>query len=345
MWIDFSNKKIIFPKNDSIWSNSIKSFLNDWNDNNSVIEIKTSGTTGNCKKIFLKKKYIIQRAIESVKYLKLNKKNIIGLLCLSPNFIASKMFLIRSMIFKWKILCIPPSYNPLKNIKIYNFDIASMIPMQVFFSIKYLKKIKNILIGGYSISNYLINKLKNISSTNFYATYGMTETYGHIALCKINNNIDNYYFRLLKNINIKIDKRNCLIVNFPKMNNIFIKTNDIVHLKNNNTFKWIGRYDNIINTGGIKVIPEQLENIISNFIPYNKRFFISSIPDKIIGEKIILIIEGSFFKIKIPERLFKGEKKYLKPKIIFFIKNFEENFLGKIRKKNITKKIMKKYKY
>ncbi|WP_341651588.1 hypothetical protein [Blattabacterium cuenoti] len=108
-----------------------------------------------------------------------------------------------------------------------------------------------------------------------------------------------------------------------------------------NTFIWIGRYDNIINSGGIKISPELIEKKISSFIPYEKRFFISSIPDKILGEKVILIIEGKPFPLHIPNSIFNGKMKFYKPKSIFFISHFTDNLLDKFRRKKIIKKIIK----
>ncbi|WP_185860501.1 AMP-binding protein [Blattabacterium cuenoti] len=346
MWIDFSSKKIIPSslfltkknKEEYFWKKAIFSFLKNWYDNKPILSL-TSGTTGIPKIIFLRKKHMYERAVKTVEFLKLKKKGIRGLLCLSPDFIAAKMFLVRAIIFQWKIYCIPPSSNPLKNIKEY-FDITSMVPIQVFFSLKYLKNIKIVLIGGYSISNFLEKKLQNIS-TICYATYGMTETSGHIGIKKINGSNKSPFYKSFQDVILSIDNRNCLGIFSPSCMDSFVQTNDIVHMISKNTFTWIGRYDNVINSGGIKIIPELIEKEISTFIPYEKRFFISSIPDKILGEKVILIIEGDPFLLHIPDTIFNGKKKFYKPKNIFFISYFPSNLLEKFKRKEITKKILK----
>ncbi|AWU45901.1 AMP-binding protein [Blattabacterium punctulatus] len=343
--INFSSKKksnhLIFKGHPLYpWKKSIFSFLENWNNRNqSVLMSFTSGTTGIPKKVFFNKKYMYEYAKKTVDFLNLKNKKIRGLLCLSPNTIAAQMFLVRSIIFHWDIYCIPPSSNPLKNIK-ESFDIVSMVPMQVYSSLKSLKKIRILLIGGSPISIDLEKKLQKVS-TICYATYGMTETLGHIALKKINGLYKTSYYQTLKNISINIDKRNCLGIFSPYCINSFIQTNDIVHIISRYKFNWIGRYDNIINSGGIKIIPELVEKIIYPFIPFYKRFFISSIPDKILGEKVILIIEGSIFSIKIPKYIFIGKNRFYKPKNIFFIKNFIENSLGKLKRKEIKNKLMK----
>ncbi|AFJ90794.1 AMP-binding protein [Blattabacterium sp. (Blaberus giganteus)] len=344
MWIDFSSKKTNFLKDQDFkeqnkdWKKAIFSFLKNWYENKPILSL-TSGTTGVSKVISLRKEHMYERAIKTVEFLKLKKKEIRGLLCLSPDFIAAKMFLVRAIIFKWKIYCVPPSSNPLKNIK-EHFDITSMVPMQVYFSLKYLKNIKIVLIGGYSISNILEEKLQNIS-TICYSTYGMTETSGHIAIKKINGSNKSTFYKSFQDVSLSVDNRNCLGIFSSCSMNSFVQTNDVVHMISENTFTWIGRYDNIINSGGIKIIPELIEREISSFIPCDKRFFISSIPDKILGEKIILIIEGNPFSLDIPDNIFNGKKKFYKPKNIFFISHFTENLLDKFRRKEIMKKLIK----
>jgi Acyl-CoA synthetases (AMP-forming)/AMP-acid ligases II len=345
MWIDFSSKETLTysyflkkkNKEDNFWKKSIFSFLKNWYDDKPIVLSSTSGSTGIPKVFSLHKKYMYERAIKTVEFLKLKKKGVTGLLCLSPNFIAAKMFLVRAIIFKWKIYCVPPSSNPLKNIQKY-FDITSMVPIQVFFSLKYLKNIKILLIGGSSISNLLLKKLQCVS-TVCYATYGMTETSGHIAIKRINGFKQSICYQTFQDVSLSIDNRNCLKIFSPFCINSFVQTNDIVHIISKNTFIWIGRYDNIINSGGIKIIPELIEKKISSFIPCNKRFFVSSIPDNILGEKLILIIEGYPFQLYIPDNIF--DKKFYKPKNVFFIPSFTENLLDKFKRKETVKKIIK----
>ncbi|BAM99646.1 AMP-binding protein [Blattabacterium cuenoti] len=345
MWIDFSSKERFISsfskeeeeKKENDWKKSIFSFWKNWHDNKPIILSITSGTTGFSKVISLRKKHMYERAIKTVEFLKLEKKGIKGLLCLSPDSIAAKMFLVRAIIFKWKIYCVPPSSNPLKNIKEYYFDITSMVPIQVFFSLEYLKNIKIILIGGCSISSFLEKKLQNIS-TICYSTYGMTETSGHIAIKKINGPNKSIFYESFQDVILSVDNRNCLRVYYMDS---YFQTNDIVHMISKNTFIWIGRYDNVINSGGIKMSPELIEKEIGSFIPYEKRFFITSIPDKILGEKVILIIEGPPFSLHIPNSIFNGKRKFYKPKSIFFISHFTDNLLDKFRRKEIIRRIIK----
>ncbi|WP_185855849.1 AMP-binding protein [Blattabacterium cuenoti] len=348
LWINFSSKKIfknLFSPGHPFfyWQKSILSFLKSWYDSNPGLIGFTSGTTGIPKKVFLKKKYMIRCAKMTVDYFNLKKKGLKGLLCLSIDSIATKMFFVRAILFEWNIYCIPPSSNPLKNInKEYFFDISSMVPIQVYSSLKKLENIKILLIGGAPISSDLEKKLQNIS-TLCYATYGMTETLGHIALKKINGLNKTNYYQSFKDISLSRDKRNCLKVFSPYCMDSFIQTNDIVHLISKDKFYWVGRYDNLINSGGIKVVPELIEkDLFPLFLTFKKRFFVSSIPDKKLGEKIVLVIESDPFFFRIPKSIFLGKKKFFMPKHIFFVKKFIENSLGKLRKKEIMNKLIQK---
>lgn len=227
-----------------------------------------------------------------------------------------------------------PSGNPLKDKKVH-FDLAAMTPMQVFNIMNKktgkdkLNNIKNLIIGGGEISQDLEIKLKLLTN-NTYHTYGMTETITHIALKKINGNNINEGFIALKNVWFEHDERDCLIIHATHISDEKIITNDIVNLKSKTEFEFIGRYDNVINSGGIKIIPEIIEGKLSQFI--NQRFFVYGKPDEKLGEKTVLVIEGKP-DIEIEKNLEKIPfSKYEKPKEIIFINQFVETGNGKINK-------------
>lgn len=339
MWLNFNKKININDYNikNSKWKYSIFSFLKKWYNNYDYIKIYTSGTINTKKSISIKKEYMIN-SVEITNYFFKLKKNSKFLLCLYADYIAGKMFLVRAIVLFCKVYCVPPSSNPLKNIY-SSFDFSCMVPMQVINSFNKIEKINNILIGGSYLSSFLKKKLINVSS-NCYYSYGMTESLGHIAMKKINGkNIDNYYRKFPK-LNISVDNRSCLKIFYSKIMNKPIQTNDIVNIIDDNYFEYIGRYDYIINTGGIKINPEKVEKILITFI--KKRFLISSIPDEILGEKLILIIEGFPCLIHIKHNFFFKKKKFLKPKKIFFIKKFFETSSGKIKRLFIKNLLLKK---
>lgn len=325
-------------------SGSIVNFLSDFFSNDNKIKVQTSGSTGKPKLIEIKKEFMINSAIATGDFFDL-KENTTALLCLSTDYIAGKMMLIRALVLGWKLDIVPPTMNPLKDLE-KSYDFSAMVPLQVYNSIDDLAKIKMLIIGGGIVSNELKMKLKNIS-TKVYATYGMTETVTHIAVKSINNvelKVNNY--KTLPNIKVSKDKRDCLLIDAPKVSDELVITNDLVELKSDTEFKWLGRYDSIINSGGIKLIPEQIEDKLSKII--SQRFFIASLPDKKLGEKVILVIEDSLVRFDSAQRpLLNNQKsvilnemknlktlnKYEVPKEIYFVSQFIETDTKKIQRK------------
>jgi O-succinylbenzoic acid--CoA ligase len=178
-----------------------------------------------------------------------------------------------------------------------------------------------------------------------FATYGMTETVTHIAIKKINNTdrMERELFHALPSVKLSLDVRGCLIIDAPKISDDKVITNDIVSLESEFTFEWLGRYDSIINSGGVKLIPEQIENKISKVIKSN--FFVSSIHDPVLGEKVILVVEGrnekSIKNSDIKEFLSEAELDvYQFPKEIYFVDKFIMTETGKIKRTAILKKFL-----
>jgi O-succinylbenzoic acid--CoA ligase len=163
----------------------------------------------------------------------------------------------------------------------------------------------------------------------------MTETITHIALRKINGKNINKGFVAMENVWFEQDERECLILHAPHISSEKIITNDIVKLKSKTEFEFIGRYDNIINSGGIKIIPEKIEKILKAFI--NQRFFISGKPDEKLGQKIVLVVEGNSDN-QIEETLKNIPfSKFEKPREVIFINQFVETGNGKINREKTIK--------
>ena len=315
------------------WEYSLYRFILQWISDEEFIKVKTSGSTGNPKEISISKKSMVASANLTGDFLKLQKGDK-ALLCLPVDYIAGKMMVVRAFVLGLDLISSESTGNPLKNKNEY-FDFAAMASMQVFnilnerSGIEKLNNIKNLIIGGGEINPALKHKLQILKNNTFH-TYGMTETITHIALKKINSEDKNARFVALNDVWFEQDKRDCLIIHAPHISNESIITNDIVNLKNKTDFEFIGRYDNIINSGGIKIIPEIIEKKIEAFV--NQRLFIYGKPDEKLGEKLVLVIEGK------PDKQFEKtlEKipfsKYEKPKEILFIKQFMETGNGKINR-------------
>jgi len=316
-------------------STEVYSFLKEWFNNKTFIEVKTSGSTGTPKIIQLQKKHMVNSAKATGSFFNLYE-NTTALSCMSPNFIAGKMMLIRALTLGWQLDVVEATSTPLKNSN-KEYDFSAMVPLQLNNSLQEIHKVKKLIVGGGVVSNELLTKIKNIK-TGIFATYGMTETITHIAVKKLNNfdsdiltPVEKSHYKTLPNISISIDSRGCLVVNAPSVSNNQIITNDLVELVSETEFKWLGRYDSIINSGGVKLIPEQIEEKLSEII--NERFFVVGIPDAVLGERLILIIEGienyvTLNKVKNLKTLTKFEM----PKEIYWIKKFIETPTNKINR-------------
>lgn len=304
-------------------------FLQEWNNDNDYIIAHTSGSTGKPKEIKLQKSDMISSATATCQYFGINEKSTL-VLPLSPNYIAGKMMIVRAIVSQAALWIEHPDNSPLK--QDYGIiDLLPIVPSQLEWLLsennKY-KAIRNLIVGGGAIPHSLEQKLI-ASGINAYATYGMTETCSHVALRHIG---DNTYFAL-PDITFDIDLRNCLIINAPNFSFKQITTNDIVELIDNTHFIWKGRFDNVINTGGIKVFPEEIEKKLSEFISIP--FFITSQKSEKWGEEIIMYIETPNQDVYEIEKIVrKNLDKYSIPKKIIPIPLFNRTESGKIIRKD-----------
>jgi len=283
---------------------------------------------------------MIESALRTIDFFNLKSKQN-ALFCLSADKIAGKMMIIRAFVAKMNLICIEPQHNPLASINDI-IDFAAMTPHQVFESMQEgesFKNIKKLIIGGGEISANLQKKIQSLQTACF-ATYGMTETITHIALKKINGNNRKDFFTILPGIKIKQNENNCLCISLPGLNEII--TNDIVELIDDSNFRWIGRFDNVINSGGIKIHPEQVESSLSRVISDN--FFLSSAPDSSLGKKLILIIESKIYSKsklqQLKQKLTNILPSYHRPKEIIFIDNFIYTKSDKINRVEIVKQFL-----
>ena len=231
--------------------------------------------------------------------------------------------LIRSIFLGFEMDFVAPTSNSLKNNTII-YDFVAMVPLQVENSINELVNVRKLIIGGAKINQNLKSQLLDLP-TLVYETYGMTETITHIAVKKISNN----YFSVLPNVTISTDDRNCLVIDVPRISNAKIVTNDVVNIISNSEFELLGRIDNVINSAGVKLFPEQIEMKLGNKI--QTRFFVIGIPDDKYGEQLALVIEGN--SISFNDDFFNDLLPYEKPKFIYFVPDFLETESGKIKRK------------
>ncbi|WP_411894948.1 AMP-binding protein [Winogradskyella sp. A2] len=315
-------------------------FLIDWLNKDDFLYVNTSGSTGKPKVIKLKKQAMVNSAIATGDYFGLEPGDS-ALDCLPSHYIAGKMMLVRAMILGLEIDCVEPSAHPIFDYE-KQYDFCAMIPLQLKHTINYTQNIKTIIVGGSMITKPLLEQIKH-SSSKFYETYGMTETVTHVAVRKLESESGKgeKLFNALPDVTFDKDERNCLIINASKLVEESLVTNDIVELTSETSFKLLGRYDNVINSGGVKLFPEQIEKKLQPVI--DERFILAGEDDGTLGEKLILIIENPRdSKDSIENRIkhLKGLTKYELPKEIYLIDRFVETVNGKIQRNKTIKKVL-----
>lgn len=270
----------------------VTDFIADWNSDSPTLYVQTSGSTGVPKKMEVRKIQMLESAKMTCRFFGL-KKNDKALLCLPLQYIAGKMVVVRALYAELDLYAVEPSGHPLADTTV-NFDFAAMIPLQVYNSLKIpeererLSKIKHLIIGGGAIDEALERDLAGFPNA-IYSTYGMTETLSHIALRRISGPEANLYYTPLPNVQLSLSEDSTLIINAPLVADKTLITNDIAELRTDGTFRILGRRDNVINSGGIKIQIEEVERIIRPYIMGN--FAISCIPHPKLGEAVVLLIE------------------------------------------------------
>ena len=304
---------------------SIGDFLLDWFDDKSYVEIHTSGTTGVPKIIKANKQAMVNSALATGDFFELSPGDK-ALYCLPTRYISGKMMLVRSIILGLDVDFVQPTSKPLhKSTKKYDF--AAMAPLQAQNSLEELKNVKKLIIGGSRVSKSLEDDLKKLYKTEIFETYGMTETLSHIAAKKLGESA----FTILPNISISQNENKCLVIDAPKVAKEIVVTNDMVELINDKQFKYLGRTDNVVNSGGIKLIPEQIEEKLAKFI--DTPFFVGGVADASLGEKLVLVIEGK--EKTLDTEIFNELDKYQKPKEVFFVSKFTQTENSKNKRKEI----------
>lgn len=271
---------------------TLHEFIEEWNDASSSLLVHTSGSTGTPKPMRVEKSRMEASARLTCRFLGLNESDT-ALLCMPLDYIAGKMVVVRSIVSGMRLISVVPSSHPLKGLK-EQPTFAAMVPMQVYSTLENpvesmkLAKIKNLIIGGGAIDHELERKLKDFPNA-VWSTYGMTETLSHIALRRLNGAEASRYYTPFDNVELSQSSDGCLCIKAPEVSPVELHTNDIVEFHpDGRRFVIIGRKDNVIDTGGIKVHAEEVEERIRPFL--TRDFAISKKSDPMFGEMIVLLI-------------------------------------------------------
>jgi O-succinylbenzoic acid--CoA ligase len=317
----------------SSWTEALIIFLENWFNPCDYIEVQTSGSTGEPKVIRLSKEKMMNSARMTCRYFGLTEESN-ALLCLPADYIAGKMMIVRAFVSGMNLVSVKPEANPFRNLKDI-IDFTAITPYQFINSYQSIqeKTIKKIIIGGSQVSLRLQKLMANLQ-TEILETYGMTETCSHIALKKLNGRNASEFFEVLPEVHIDTDERSCLVIEAPALAPERLITNDVVEIQGNNRFKWLGRFDNVVNTGGIKIFPEQTEKKLEPYI--DQRFFVTGMDDELLNQKLVLVIESTPWTTEEEENLMNRMNTvlslYEKPKTIYYREKFTISSSGKILK-------------
>jgi O-succinylbenzoic acid--CoA ligase len=277
---------------------SLHCFLTEWRADSPTITVHTSGSTGEPKLIEVEKERMKASARITCEFLGL-KSGDAALLCLPLDYIAGKMMVVRALTWGLSLVQVEPSSHPLRSIESSrHIDFAAMVPLQVWQSmqdateLQRLKAIGNLIIGGGAIDDALAAKLKNFPNA-VWSTYGMTETLSHIALRRLSGKEATEWYTPLSGVDVRLTEDSCLAIDAPAVCAKTLVTNDIAVIDTADTtatrFRIVGRRDNTICSGGIKIQAEEVERLLRPFI--EAPFCITRRKDTILGQAVTLLTE------------------------------------------------------
>ena len=301
---------------------SIDEFLEEWNSPSETLLVHTSGSTGKPKPMWVEKKRMLNSAHITCDFLGLRPGDS-ALLCMSLDYIAGKMMVVRSIERKLRLFSVKPSGHPLSDESLakmvgMDFDFVAMVPMQVYNTLQVpqererLSRIKHLIIGGGAIDDALAEELRHLPGA-VWSTYGMTETLSHIALRRLNGEEASEWYQPFDSVGVSLNSEGCLVIDAPLVCSKPLVTNDIAEIKQQETssaashsstasssleassphvlFRIKGRKDNVICSGGIKIQIEEVEDLLRQHL--DAPFLLAKKKDEKFGEIAVLVTESS----------------------------------------------------
>jgi O-succinylbenzoic acid--CoA ligase len=314
-------------------------FILNWESDTDFV-FSSSGSTGSPRMYEFKKWQLEISANATINALHLQKQMEHILLCIDAKFVGGAMMLARAILLDSPITLFEPRGNIFEKIDVNNdYTFASFVPLQLTnecFSMEKFNRIGTVLIGGSGISISLEKQLRN-SSNKVFQSYGMTETLSHVALKDIQN-LKGY--KVIEPYKVSINEEDCICIEAPFLNNTLI-TNDIGCLLDDDSFDVLGRTDFVINSGGIKIFPEQLERIISEMSNQilRKSFFVGKAKHEIFGEEVTLVCQERITELDfdtIKNHLFNEGLKKEAPRRILFLSEFPLTESGRINRNKLN---------
>lgn len=255
--------------------------------------VHTSGSTGEPKPMWVEKRRMEASARMTCDFLGLHEGDT-ALLCMSLDYIAGKMMVVRSLVRGLRLVTVEPSGHPLAGVA-GRLDFAAMVPMQVWNSLQVaeererLMTIGNLIIGGGAIDDRLAHELAGFPN-RVWSTYGMTETLSHIALRRLSGPGATEWYTPLPGVGLSLTEDSCLVIDAPAVHDGRLVTNDIAEMAPDGRFKILGRKDNVICSGGLKIQAEEVERLLRAHL--REPFIITKRRDEKFGEVVVLLTES-----------------------------------------------------
>ena len=313
-------------------------FRREWDGPSPYVRLKPSGSPGTPKNMLVEKRRMLASARMTCDFLGLQPGDT-ALLCMSLDYIAGKMMVVRALERGLQLISVEPSGHPLQ-LPTPSLSFAAMVPMQVWNSLQVpeqrerLRQVRHLLIGGGAISEPLAEALKDFPNY-VWSSYGMTETLSHIALRQLNGPRRSSWYTPLPGVAVETNDDGCLVIKAPHLCDGPLVTNDIGELsasaasqEKGRLFRILGRRDNVVCSGGIKLQMEAIEEKLRpamGSIP----FMITKVKDDKFGEAVVLLVEGSKGALPHEEQLFAALTKYERPKHIIPVPRLPMTETGK----------------
>ena len=272
---------------------SLEDFLAEWHNDTPTVLVHTSGSTGQPKPMLVEKRRMEASARITCSFLGLHEGDS-ALLCLPLDYIAGKMMVVRSQVCGLRLVNVVPSGHPLASCSAL-IHFAAMVPMQVWNSLRVseerqrLHQIRHLIIGGGAIDEALAAELRDFPNA-VWSTYGMTETLSHIALRRLNGPDASDCYTPFQGVSVSLNEDQCLVIHAPAVHDGPLVTNDIASLSPEG-FRILGRKDNVICSGGLKIQIEEVERLLRPHLSIP--FMITRARDEKFGEVVVLLVEDT----------------------------------------------------
>lgn len=320
------------------WTIDLRTTCRALVDGEGVLPVRTSGTTGAPKAMELPFADVLA-SIELTRAAFDLGSGDRALLCLPCEFIGGKLMVARAMVLGLDLHVIDPRGGVMNNLRIRDrFRFATMVPMQLHTALhqdraRVEEQFEMILLGGGPVSNALVDDVRDLR-TRIYDGYGSTETVTHIALRKLNGGGTEEYFTTLGNVTVQADEAGRLIADTPHLSTPRHETSDVIEVLDGRHFKWAGRHDHAILSGGRKILPERLEAMTAGVVPY--AHFFASRPDERLGQRVVLVVEKDATDGNEREQIIRMVSGMLdeheRPREVIFVPSFVRTPSGKVER-------------